>query len=328
MSFKNKNILIITPFFFDYHKRIKKELTELGANVDIINERVSNSFSSKVLSRLNLKLYHPIIEKYFKKTINNLNKDYDAVLWIKAETPTIKAIKLVKDKYKNAKQILFLWDSMKNINGIKEKLHLFDNIYSFDPKDVSENKNMKYAYWGYSSEFIDNQPECNYEYDLAFIGTMHSIRPVVIDKIKKECNKYGLKLYLYQFMPSKILFLAKKILCPEFKYVDNIKFKALSTDEMLNIYKKSRAVLEIEESNQTGATTRLGEMIGMKKKLVTTFNCKNKDYYRPTNQYILDVNNVKLDKEFFRSDYTDIPEEIYKKYSFKSFLNTIFESII
>ena len=325
--FKDKNILIITPFFFDYHKRIKSELIKLGANVDLINERVSNSFLSKVSSRLNLKIYNPVVENYFYKTINSLNRNYDAVLWIKCESPTEKVIKFVKNKYKDAKQILFLWDSIKNINGIEKKLHLFDNIYSFDPEDVSKNRNMKYAYWGYSSEFTNNQSNDNFEYDLAFIGTIHSIRPKVLEQIKRECDKYNLNLYLYQFMPSRILFLAKKLLSSQFKNIKDIKFKPLSTKEMIDIYEKSRAVLEIEESNQAGATTRLGEMIGMKKKLVTTFNCKGKDYYRPSNQYVLDVNNIKLDEKFFKSKYEELPEEIYKKYSFENFLNLIFESI-
>ncbi len=322
-----KKVLIITPFFFDYHKRIKDALEDKGVFVTLIDERPKNSVLAKILLRKDIKFYRKKRDQYFWN-LTSLEDDYDYVLYIKCEAPTTNALYFLREHFKKAKHILYLWDSVKNVKNIGEKFRYFDEIYSFDNDDVLKYSFMKYAYWGYTKEF--EKPSLDPQYDLAFVGTLHSIRPKVIREIEKQCKELNLKFYKYTFMPHILVYWYNKIFNRAFKGVrkKDIIFKPLSTEETIEIYQKSKAVLEIENIHQSGATTRLGEMIGMEKKIVTTFNCKNMDFYRENNQLILDVNNIKINKEFFETPYEKIPDEIKEKYSFNNFINVIFDGAI
>lgn len=318
-------VLIITPFFFDYHKRIEKALEDKGTEVTLIDERPSTSVFAKILMRKNVKCYHKTIEKYFDKLLLKLKDEYDFVLFIKCEAPTNKVLEKFREHFKKAKQVLYLWDSVKNVKSIKEKFQYFDKIYSFDNDDVSKYPFMEYAYWGYTDQFKNEETKT--QYDLSFVGTLHSIRPEVIEKVEKQCEEMGLSFYKYVFMPHKIVYWYNRIFNPSFRNVKlkSVNFKPLSTEKTIEIYQKSKAVLEIENIYQSGATTRLGEMIGMEKKIVTTFDCRKMDFFRENNQLVLDIDNVKLNKEFFESNYEKIPQEIKERYSFDNFINTVFK---
>ena len=66
-------------------------------------------------------------------------------------------------------------------------------------------------------------------------------------------------------------------------------------------------------------------MVGLKRKLMTTnANITEYDFYRPENQIVLDRKNLKLNIENINSDYIDIPEEVYQKYSLEYWVREIF----
>lgn len=323
---EQKNILIISPFFFDYHNRIKKALEARGAYVDIVDERPSHSALARVMMRLDIPLYHSITRRYFRRVFSSLKKDYDYILFIKCEAPTVEVLEDFRRRFPFSKKILYLWDSVANIKSIHKKFAYFDKIFSFDKDDVKKYKFLSYAYWGYTKEFeVASSPVP--KYDLSFIGTLHSVRPMVLSKIERQCRSLGLTFYQFLYIPHPIVFLYNKLTNKNFKGVKYTQLhkKPLSTQEAIQIYKDSKAVLEIENSRQSGATTRLGEMLGMQKKIVTTFNCKNAEYYRPENQLIIDSSNPVLTKDFFETPYCPLPEDIRRKYSFDEFINTLFE---
>lgn len=326
MNLQNKNILIVSPFFFDYHVRMKEALENRGANVDVVDEQPSHSAVARILMRKDIGLYHGVINKYFDKVLTTLKKDYDFILFIKCEAPTVEVLKKFKRRFPFAKRILYLWDSVANITHITKKFAYFNKIFSFDNDDVLRYSFLEYAYWGYTKEFDVPSSE-KPEYDLAFIGTLHSIRPKVLDEISKQCKKQGLTFYKFVFVPHIFVYLYNKLMNPYFVRVkrNKIHFKSISTQKAIEIYQKSKAVLEIENTYQSGATTRLGEMIGMKKKIVTTHDCTNQEFYNPNNQLVIDVNNINIPKEFFETPYEEIDEKVRYKYSFEHFIDKVFK---
>lgn len=333
MNFKNKNILVVSPFFFDYHIRLKSALEARGARVDVIDEQPSHSAIARIFMRKDFPLYHGVINRYFDYQLDMLkaknggrDKDYDYILFIKCEAPTLHVLKRFQRRFPLSKKILYLWDSVKNIKSVPKKFAYFNKIYSFDAEDVKKYSFLKYAYWGYTKEF-EAEPVRNPKYDLVFIGTLHSIRPTVISAIEEQCKQLGLRFFKFVYIPHPLVYVYNKLFNVSFRKVkfSQVKFSPLCTNEMLGIYKKSVAVLEIENVFQSGATTRLGEMIGMQKKIVTTYDCTNHDFYNENNQLVIDVNNVSLNKEFFTTPYCPISEDIRKKYSFDAFLDTIFK---
>jgi hypothetical protein len=326
MDLKNKNILIVSPFFFDYHVRMKEALEKRGANVDVVDEQPSHSAVARIMMRKDMWLYHGVINRYFDKMLTTLKKDYDFILFIKCEAPTVEVLKKFKRRFPFAKRILYLWDSVANIAHITKKFAYFNKIYSFDHDDVERYSFLEYAYWGYTKEF-DVPSNMKPEYDLAFIGTLHSIRPKVLDEISKQCKEQGLVFYKFVFVPHIFVYLYNKLMNPYFIRVkrNKIHFKSISTQKTIEIYQKSKAVLEIENTYQSGATTRLGEMIGMKKKIVTTYDCTQHEFYNPTNQLVIDVNNIQINKEFFDTPYEEIDENVRYKYSFEHFIDQVFK---
>ena len=67
-------------------------------------------------------------------------------------------------------------------------------------------------------------------------------------------------------------------------------------------------------------------MVGLKRKLMTTnTNIKQYDFYRPEDQIVIDRHNVKIDVEKLKQTYVDIPDDVYQKYSLRSWVREIFE---
>lgn len=325
MDLKNKNILIITPFFFEYHERIRTALTDRGANVDLVDDKPSHTVFARTMMRLDVPLYHAAINRYYDKVMASLRPDYDFILFIKCEVPTIEVLKKFRKKYPYAQQLLYLWDSVANIKHITAKFAYFNRIFSFDPGDVSRYSFLEYAYWGYTKEF-DRVEEEAPVWDICFVGTLHSVRPAVLEAVKSQCQSMGLNFYQFVYLPHPLVFWYNKLFNPLFRDIpkNQVHFKPLSVKETIDIYRKSKAVLEVENVHQSGATTRLGEMLGMRKKIITTFNCRDADFYRPENQLVIDPDDLHLKKDFFTVPYVSIPEEVRAQYSFEHFIDTVF----
>ena len=64
-----------------------------------------------------------------------------------------------------------------------------------------------------------------------------------------------------------------------------------------------------------------------RKKLITTnTDIVNYDFYNPNNIFVWTEDCKDIPDAFFETDYEELPEEIFKKYSLENWLNTIFGS--
>ena len=108
--------------------------------------------------------------------------------------------------------------------------------------------------------------------------------------------------------------------------VTDFSFIPMSRSELMDFYLRSRIQLDIQHPNQTGLTMRTIETLGAKKKLITTNHLvKEYDFYRPENILIVDRDNPIIDVEFLKSQWKEIPNDVYEKYSLRSWLNAIFK---
>ena len=100
-----------------------------------------------------------------------------------------------------------------------------------------------------------------------------------------------------------------------------INYKMLPLAEAYSMYSKAKCVMDIESSTQTGLTMRTIEMIGLRKKLITTNkDIVNYDFYNENNIMIVDRENFKIDKVFFEKPYVNLDEKIYEKYALKNWI--------
>ncbi len=329
MSQDNKKVLIFCPKFFGYEKRMANAFKNAGFEVTFYDERPSNSFIGKVSLRLNLKFYKPVVKKYIARVIEeNKEKDFDYIFVVKCEAMGENEVNMLKKAYPNAKLVLYFWDSVKNIPEGEKKMKFFDKVFTFDPNDA-EKYNLPFLPVPYGEEYTSYEANDNYEYDVAFIGTAHSVRPRVVKQIKKQCEDMGRRCFTYFYSPHILVYLLNKFTNKDYKYISfkEINFKALSTEEVCRIYNSSRCVMDIEHPKQNGTTTRPVEMLPMNKKIITTNKyVKNFEFYNKNNFLIIDRENPKLNEDFFETQYLPVEDDVLYKYSPASFVKSVIEN--
>ena len=277
---QSKKILLFSVSFFNYEKIIAERLKELGADVDFYDERPSNSIFVKGLIRLKRELYKVQIDKYYKRILHEIkNKRYDYFLLIKGEVVPDFFIEELKALNPNIIMIYYNYDSFKNNPNARSILKYFDKKFSFDKKDAIEYKiNFRPLFFSNEYEEIRNF-QTNSQFESMFIGTAHTDRYLISEKVKSWCDSNNFRSFAYYYSPSKYVFHFKRIFDKTFKKFDikKISFLSLAHGEIIELYKKSKAVLDINHPFQTGLTMRTFEALGAGRKLITT-NAQVMDY--------------------------------------------------
>tara|TARA_Y100000766_G_scaffold247221_1_gene228223 strand:+ start:110 stop:1096 length:987 start_codon:yes stop_codon:yes gene_type:complete len=325
----NSKILYIGPKFFGYEVEIQKTIKSLGGDVDFFDDRPKNTFLVKVLIRLKLKFFlTTIINNYYSNIFKKISKKkYDYVLIIAPETLDYKKLAKLKKIQPYSKFILYMWDSFSNKNSFNT-IRLFDKIISFDSRDAKKyNLNFLPLFYIKDYEFVNEDVE-DFKFDLCITATAHSDRYAIADKLRKQLSDYGLIMFSYFFLPSKIIYWARKIFLKKYAYghIKNFSFSFLTQKEIIKIIEQSKVVLDINHPLQYGLTSRCLEALGANRKLITTNeNIKEYDFYDESNIRVIDRKNPIIDREFFDSKYIKPKKEIYQKYSIKNWLINIFD---
>lgn len=324
----NKSILLISPTFFGYEKSIKQRLSEMAAKVDYFDERPANTFWSKAFVRINRKLISHRISQYYDSIYKTIrNQVYDYVLVVNVEAMPISFLKKVREINPCAVLILYMWDSLSNKKNTVNYLSLFDRVYSFDPEDCKINSTISFRPLFFLNEYSKLSHKQNYKYDFSFVGTAHSDRYLLIQKIYNQIQNLGLKSYWYLYLQDLKLFYWNKLTNSSFAkaHLHDFRYKALSKDKVLDLVEKSRIIIDIQHPNQVGLTMRVIEILGARRKLVTT-NTSIKDYefYHEDNILVIDRENPIINKEFCYKKYQPLDDCIYYKYSLDGWLEDIF----
>lgn len=325
---QGKNILLISIKFFSYESLIKNELENMGSTVDLFDERPSNSFFSKAIIRVKKEMYSVKIKQYFNEIIEKIkNKKYHYFLLIKGEATPKFFLDFLKKNNPGIKFIFYTYDSFKNNSNGLDILSYFDAKFTFDSQDALQYQ-MSFRPLFFAQDYGNlNGKNKEFQNDMAFIGTAHSDRYSISEKAKAWCNAHHLKMFTFYFSPSKLFFKYKKATDKNFKNFDyrNISFNSLSHSEIVDVYKNTKVILDINHPGQDGLTMRTFETLGAGRKLITT-NPKIKKYpfYDPQNIYIIGREGIEFDEDFFRSDFKEMNSEIRESMSLKGWVNEVF----
>lgn len=330
MADSKKSVLIFCPTFFGYEHRVENAFRDAGFDVSLYDERPNNRFICKTALRLKLGFYKPVVTKYVKGIIEeNKDKKFDYVVVVKSEAITEIEVALLRKAYPEAKFILYFWDSVANVPDGEKKMSLYDRVVSFDPNDAKKY-NLPFLSVPYGKEYVRGESDDVFEYDAAFIGTAHSVRPRVVKQIKEQCEQMGKSCFTYFYSPHILVFLLNKFTNKDYKYISlkEINFKPLSTEQVCEIYAKSRCVLDIEHPKQNGTTTRPVEMLPMRKKIITTnAYVKNFSFYNENNFLVINRDKPVIAESFFDSDYINVSDDIINEYSPGSFVEKLLENV-
>ncbi|MCQ2519097.1 MAG: hypothetical protein MJ107_01060 [Lachnospiraceae bacterium] len=312
-----------------YYLQIEEEIKSLGATCITITDKPNDGFWDKVLGRLKFKPYinGPLCSHYEKK-IDAIDGDIDYVLSVRGEYTPISVLDKLRNKFPNAKLVLYMWDSIINNKGIEKKWDSYDEVWTFDRKDYLQYKDrLKFLPLYYCEKVLpEDYEKAEKKYDIAFIGTGHEDRVSIIKAVDEQCREKGLKFYYYIYMPHIFVFYYNKLFNPYFSHVKkkDVQFGFLPLSEVYRIYSEASCVLDVESSTQTGLTMRTIEILGLKKKLMTTNkDVVNYDFYDDNNVCIFDRNNGKVDVSFFDREYHELSEKIYNKYSLREWVLTL-----
>ncbi len=324
MELQGKKILFLSASFFGYSESICNSLKDLGAEVDYFDERPANSVFVKALIRINPKLLRAKIDNYHRNIIDSTkNKMYDYIFIIKAESISISSLKKLRSTHPNARFVLYLWDSINNFKTDFVKIKEFDKVFSFDKGD-SEKYGMEFRplfYTGKYAEIADIT--VNIPRNILFVGTIHSDRYAVLHKIKQRVMSDSRGVYFYMFFMSRLLYFKMKYLNLGLKNcnMSDFHFTSISTNDIIELLKKSDIVVDVNHPKQTGLTMRSIEVLGAKRKLITTNAAiKGYDFYNPNNILVIDRYNPIISDIFLDSKYEEIDDSVYEKYSLESWV--------
>lgn len=193
----------------------------------------------------------------------------------------------IEELYKsnNITLVLVIVNTMEKMKELlKDKLHYFKLVYSFDKND-SLNFGFYYSPTNYSGLHWAKKESYEKKSDVFFVG-MAKNRFSILNMIR---NKLDLHNVNYDFYISGV---NKKRTLKD----DKIHYNTwLSYDEVIQKVESSNCILEIVDKNQSGVTLRTMEAIIYNKKLLTnnenvkTLPFYNKEYMQIFNK-VEDIN--------------------------------------
>lgn len=328
MYLNGKKVLFIAPRFFGYEKLIKEELEEQGATVDYHDDRPSGDFFTKALIRVDRRLLNRKTDLYYRTIVEtSRGRNYDHIFIVRAEA--ISAVKLneLRAAHPKARVTLYLWDSMNYNPNAKQLLDHFDSVWSFDRADADAFEKVHFLPLFYANGFAETSyPAKHIEYDACFIGTMHTNRYKVLEKIIDQLQSRGIKYFIYCYYPSRTLFRLRSLLDPGFRRFGRryLKFESIPLSKTIEYFEISRLIIDINRPAQRGLTMRTIEAFGARRKLLTTNkDVVNYDIYDPSWVHLTDRNNPMLSEDFNKKEPV-FDQSIWEKYSVRRWTETIF----
>src|SRR5690606_18002208 len=137
----------------------------------------------------------------------------------------------------------------------------------------------------------------NYDrkFDIVFIGSAHTDRYIIGEKVNQIAKNLKLKTYFYYYIPSKLTYYFKKIFDKNFKRfdLDKLSFDKLTHEQISDNYSNCFAVSEINKSFQIGLSMRNFDHFAYSIKLITT-NQEIKTYpiYNSSNILVRDRHTI------------------------------------
>lgn len=325
---KDKKILYIGQKFFGYEKEIQSIMEKMGADVDYFDERANNTLLMKLMLRFKMNnVIKGQIKKYYESILRKVEStSYDYIFINKLETIDLNILKQVKTNHCKAQFILYMWDSIGNYKPNTDILKFFDRIFSFDTNDIKNFNKLELLPLFYIPIYQNIEPK-EHIYDLTFIGSGHSDRYQIVSSLLSDGEKFHLSTYSFFYLRTKIMFYFRKLFDKRMKNsnINDFSFSSLTQNQIVSIIAQSNVIIDIEHPTQDGLTMRTIEMIGAKKKIITTNkNIQKYDFYNSNNIYIIDRDNPYLDLDFMELPYIELEQDIYDKYSLYNWVKTVF----
>ncbi len=318
-----KSVLFIPIGFYNYDIKIEKEIQRLGYEVttftpighySVVEKLINGVTGGRYLKRKSTKRQ----EKYLLQS----EKQYDYVFVIVGRHLDVATLQAMKTQQKNARFILYLWDDIDRVEGYEEKKQYYDDIYSFDLRDV-EKYGVRHLPLFYTDVHEYQGESKNIIFNLS--GLLHSDRLRIWDALKGQCKLDKEQCFLY-LLGAKMGHFFKAILPGQGEWMSlrYIHINGMPFEKMADVMKHSKVALDVQFGSQAGLTMRTLESLGTHTKLVTTNPyVKKYDFYKYGNICVIDRDHPEVPVSFFETEYQEIPLDIQNKYKLSNWVKTM-----
>lgn len=262
-------ILLLSPSFFGYERSVAQAFRVAGHEVDLFDERPSNSALRRALVRVAPSLMSRQIERHYQEVGATVQgRQYDALLVIKGEVVPSWFLESFKVQNPDAVRAYYTFDSLKNSPQGLRIIDHFSHRYTFDRRDAAEQASFEYKPLFYSPEYAPS--EAPREFDVSFIGTLHGDRWHFVHAVAAAVSEERRRLFFY--IPAAWYFWLRKLGSSKVRHVPRsaVETKALSRDQVVDTMKRSRVVIDMQREGQYGLTMRTFEALATGAALVTS----------------------------------------------------------
>lgn len=246
----------------------------------------------------------PFKKIWLNKSFFSDIQDHQTII-LSATQYNVRISKLIDTlKISNKRFIFWYWNPVANIVSPSNISKSWE-IWSFDKVD-STTYNIKYnnTYYYKLKPTIE---KLSNTFDVFFVGQdKQRIREILKLGTIFDANNISYNFHIVKDATSNLDY--------------NYKQK-LSYDQVLDVVRKSVALLDFVQEGQTGLTLRIMEAMFFSKKIITNnHSIVNYDFYCSQNIFILGIDDLKDLKYFLESDYRTIAENIVQQYTIPQWL--------
>lgn len=323
-NIQGKRILLIAQVFYDYHSKILTELEELGAEVMFVPNKFHGEDDVSVFDLIGniRKMLKPLSKTaYARKILNSIHgQRFDYVFCIGGFSITPYLMSNISKLNPDIKKIIYFWDSFKTWN-YSNLLNQFDSVFSFDPSDSANFKNVKYLPLFYTKDYTPD-PTIRKDIDILYVGSISFLsknRFVILKRVEEFAIENNLKCFIWLYhsessrsMLGKVQSFLKGIIVPDFrcyrklvrsKNISFLKTEVLKRNEIINLMQRAKSIIDIPIPNQLGLTIRTIETLALNDKLITTNpQIQSEPFYDCERIYLLDESRLNLDVEFIKKE--------------------------
>ncbi|MFM0204986.1 hypothetical protein PQR53_34775 [Paraburkholderia fungorum] len=317
-------VLLIAPLYFGYDQLLAQCLCDRGVKVDFLPDRPFDSSAGKAMIRLNRKLVLPYADRFYRSKVADFaRKSYDAIWIVQGEAISPILLKWLKREFPNTPIVWYLWDSFGNKPALLGNLAYFDSVFTFDPED-SSRFDIGFQPLFFSPHYASIDENSAPTYDMCFIGTGHEDRFRVVQSLKAACP--GKSFFTFFYLQSPLLYCIRRSTDRNLfgTKPSDFSFKKMAQNDVKRIVSNSRAVIDIQHSAQRGLTMRTLEVLGARRKLITTnVEIRAYDFFDPDNIAVVDRHSPSIPLEFLERPYREIAPAIRSKYSISGFVDSV-----
>jgi len=311
-----RRILLIGIGFYDYEHSIATRLRERGAELVVFQDQPPELQSS--VRRLFQRAPDAVLTRHEQRILDAARSPFDQVLVIKAVGLRLPFLKTLRERLPQSEFILYQWDSLARLEGIEERLPLFNRVLTFDRKDSQVRPEIAFRPL-FFREAPNPHTTVRTDIDVAFVGWLHSDRLESVRRMQAHAKALGLSTFVYLY--TGWLTWLKLLLRGQAR---DVHPRTLSYQHLQTINQRARCIYDLPHALQTGLTMRTIETLGIHKKLITTAqDVVHYDFYNEDNVRVVCLPETGLDRDFIVTTPKPIDPVLLRRYSLDAWLDDV-----